>query len=146
MFVASRTTCRKLGWSELTSTQGIPGPPVGGLGGAAPYGNRLRTSSEPDASLFPPAPQDPPGRTARSWGVIHDSLELAARPPRRLDRRACTGDSLSRAVHTHALCVHTQERPGGVRRPASHRETAAHRLPVAAHILHTHALRSIDRA
>ena len=55
-------------------------------------------------------------------------------------------DSLSRAVHTHALCMHTQRRHVG-RRPAAHRlEPAAQRPYLAVHTVHRACVRRIDKA
>ena len=68
-----------------------------------------------------------------------DSLELAARPPRRSNRRASKGASLISAVHTHALCMHMQRRLDRWRRGARRLEPAAHRRHLAAHTLHTRA-------
>ena len=43
--------------------------------------------------------------------------------------------SLISPLHTHALCMHTQQRLGGRHRPACRHGTAAHRPHLAAHTL-----------
>ncbi len=53
--------------------------------------------------------------------------------------------SLSSAVRTHALCMHTQERLGGRHRRAGRRGTAVHRPRLATHALHTHAYAGLIR-
>ena len=112
--------------------------------GAAPQGEPPADIVGTRRALVPAGPTRPARRTARSWGVIRDSLELTARPLA-APTGASTGDSLSRAVRTHALCMHTQDRLGRRDRQASRRGTAAHRPQLVAHTLHTHAYAGLTR-
>ncbi len=89
-------------------------------------------------------------RCALSWPAIRDTSggRLAGKHVR---SRQCArgsplpGVSLSSAVHTHALCVHRQDRIRRRHRRAGRRRTAAQWPPSTEHTLHTHALRRLIR-
>ena len=85
------------------------------------------------AGLFP---HDAPGDDSRTVRHPRQVASPEGRPPEIFSQR------LMRAVHTHALCMHTQDRLGWRHRRAGRRRAPAHG---GAHTLHTHAYAALIR-
>ncbi len=82
-----------------------------------------------------PLSATPPVRLAATAFVADRGTGAARRPE----------DSLISAVHTHALCMHTQRRHDEWPPSARRLEPAAHRPHLAAHTLHQHAYAALSR-